>query len=383
MSIITLKKAASISCFALASLFFINCSDTAIGNDTASNEGINENTSAEEVTAVQTSLSDDAKESLSEAKEAVSESLEEAGDKIVETADNIGDKVQESSNKLAKGSNKVKDKIVESATKIKDKVVAKKESPKGPNGTSNTKPSAPPINSASSNKTSEINEEKPRAGKPAPVGVNHEAFDQLLRKHVSSKGAVDYAGLKSDLDKFDAYLEELRLNPVKSNWPREKQLAYWINAYNAFTIKMILNNYPLAKITDLENGKPWDKTWIKLGDKTYSLNNIENDIIRPQFKEPRIHFAVNCAAKSCPPLLNRAWTGVNLEKYFSTQTKDFINNEQYNNISSSEARVSKIFDWYGEDFGDLKAFLNKYSDTMIKNKTEIDFKEYDWSLNDK
>ena len=142
-----------------------------------------------------------------------------------------------------------------------------------------------------------------------------------------------------------------------------------------------MNNYPIAKITDLDGGKPWDRKWIKLGTKTYSLNNIENDIIRPQFKEPRIHFAVNCAAKSCPTLMNKAWLPNSLESDFTKMTKAFINNSTFNEISSGGATVSKIFEWYGEDFGDVKAFINRYANTKVNG--DIKFKDYDWSLNGK
>ena len=161
---------------------------------------------------------------------------------------------------------------------------------------------------------------------------------------------------------------------------RKEQLAFWINAYNAFTIKKIIDNYPLQSITDLDGGKPWDAKWIKLDGRTLSLNNIENDIIRPTYNEPRIHFAVNCAAQSCPPLLNKAWTPGNMEKYFDSQAKNFINNAKYNELGSNP-KVSKIFEWYGKDFGDLKAYLNKYASSKIPADATIGYKDYDWSLN--
>ena len=123
------------------------------------------------------------------------------------------------------------------------------------------------------------------------------------------------------------------------------------------------------------------KNGLKLGSKTLSLNDIENEIIRPTFKEPRIHFAVNCAAKSCPPLLNKAWTASNLEANLEKQTKAFINNSKYNTISSGSAQVSKIFEWYAVDFGDLRTYLNKYSNTKLSSSASINFAEYDWQLN--
>ncbi len=223
-------------------------------------------------------------------------------------------------------------------------------------------------------------DEKPPA--PAPPAFSHSPFDALLKKHVSSTGKVNYKGLKNDESKLNAYLNQLEGTPIGKDWGKNKKMAYWINAYNAYTIKLILNNYPIASITKLHGGKPWDVKWIKLDGRTLSLNNIENDILRPTYKDARIHFAVNCAAKSCPPLLNQAWTADNLNSNFEKQAKAFINNSKYNSISGDNAAVSKIFEWYAEDFGDLKNYLNKYASSKIAPSTQIKYKEYDWTLNE-
>jgi len=214
------------------------------------------------------------------------------------------------------------------------------------------------------------------------IAFSHQAFDGLLRKYVSSTGKVNYAGFKKDKAKLDAYLKKLEGQAIEGSWSKNKKLAYWINAYNAYTIDMIIRNYPLKSITDLEGGKPWDKKFIKLNGKTLSLNNIENDIIRPTFKDARIHFAVNCAAKSCPPLMNKAWTESNLQGELEKRTRTFINNSSYNTISSGSAKISKIFEWYAVDFGNLNEYLAKYSKTTVDGSTKISYNEYDWSLND-
>lgn len=215
----------------------------------------------------------------------------------------------------------------------------------------------------------------------APGGL-HDLFDKVLQEYVSASGKVNYAGLKSHPRKLTVYLKMLADNPVETSWSRNKKLAYWINAYNAFTIKRILDNYPLNSIMDLDNGKTWDVKWIKLGGKTYSLNQIEHEIIRPQFKDARIHFAVNCAAKSCPPLYNKAYTEENVNRYLEKRTIQFINDNKYNSISTKKAEISKIFEWYQEDFGDLITYLNKYlKQEDISKKAKVSFKEYDWSLN--
>lgn len=215
-----------------------------------------------------------------------------------------------------------------------------------------------------------------------PVALSHETWDQLLRQHVSAEGKVNYKGFQKSKAKLNTYLDDLAKNPVQDSWSKAEKMAYWINAYNAFTIKLIVDHYPTTSITKLYEGKPWDVKWIKLGDKTYSLNNIENDILRPQFKDARIHFALNCAAKSCPPLLNRAWTAENLEETLDQRAKAFINNPQFNKINADEVQLSKIFDWYASDFGNVIDFLNQYATKKINAKATVKYTEYDWALNE-
>jgi len=164
------------------------------------------------------------------------------------------------------------------------------------------------------------------------------------------------------------------------DWSRNEALTYWLNAYNAYTLKLILNNHPVKSITDLHGGKPWDVKWIKLDGKTYSLNQIEHDIIRPRYKDPRIHFAVVCAATSCPPLASYAFDADIVNRQLDRLARSFINNKKFNQ-TEDEVKISKIFDWYGEDFGDVRTYLNKYLDTDIPEGTEIGYAEYDWALN--
>ena len=208
---------------------------------------------------------------------------------------------------------------------------------------------------------------------------SHDIFDNLLAEHVSESGKVDYTGFKQDISTLNAYLSLLAEQVPNKTWNRVEQLAYWINAYNAFTIKLIVDHYPVTSIKDIEDGNPWDKKWIALGDEVYSLNNIEHDIIRPQFKDPRIHFAVNCAALSCPPLYNSAFSAERLNTQLENRTKAFIADRTYNRITESVAEVSKIFDWYQEDFGDVGTYLAKYS--VFKPGGKVKFLSYDWNLN--
>lgn len=211
--------------------------------------------------------------------------------------------------------------------------------------------------------------------------VSHQVFDNLLKSHVTNTGVVNYAAFKKDEAKLDKYLATLKANHPKSSWKRNDKLAYWINAYNAFTIKLILKNMPVKSIMDINNGKAWDVEWIKIGENRYSLNHIENKIIRPEFNEPRIHFAVNCAAKSCPPLLNAAYNGATLETQLQNQTTKFIQNKNFNTVAPNQLMISKIFEWYASDFGVITKYVDQYTNVRVASDAEVIYVEYNWALN--
>ncbi len=221
--------------------------------------------------------------------------------------------------------------------------------------------------------------------------VSHKLWNNLLSKYVSSSGLVDYKGFKADSVKLNEYLEVLSSNPPDNEkWSKDERLAYWINAYNAFTVQLIVRNYPCNSIKDL-GGKvykintPWDIKFIEIGGKKYDLNNIEHAMIRREFDESRIHFALNCASISCPPLRNEAYTAEKLDAQLTSQTATFIANKEQNNLSSEKAQLSKIFSWYKGDFektGTWIDFVNRYSETKISEKTEIIFVDYNWGLNE-
>ncbi len=220
---------------------------------------------------------------------------------------------------------------------------------------------------------------------PAPKKptLSHAKWDQLAGKYISSRGKVDYAGIKQNKVLLNQYIAVLQNNPPQSNWSRNKTMAFWINAYNAFTVKLIVDNYPTTSITKLEGGDPWKKNWIKIGISTYSLNQIEKDLLIKKFNEPRVHFAVNCAAKSCPPILNKAWTADNLEANFERSTKNFINDPSFNDISNpKKIQISKIFEWYAADFGNnVIGFINKYATVPVKENANVSYQDYNWALN--
>jgi Protein of unknown function, DUF547 len=224
--------------------------------------------------------------------------------------------------------------------------------------------------------------------------VNHAIYDSLLRKYVNNDGFVDYKGFIKDSVQFNSYLDLLSKNhPNDKNWSREERLAYWINAYNAFTIKLICKNYPIASIKDIKKGLPfvsdtWTIDFIKIEGKVYSLNNIEHNIIRPKFKEPRIHFAINCASYSCAPLRNEAFMADKLEAQLDDVAKKFINANSFRNkiVSSKKGELSKYFTWFAGDFKEKEpsviAFINKYADIKLDENASIDYVDYNWNLNE-
>ena len=223
--------------------------------------------------------------------------------------------------------------------------------------------------------------------------VSHAIFDQLAKKHVDGKGLVNYKGFKSDEKQLKTYLDLLAKNPPTDKWTQDEQIAYWINAYNANTIQLILNYYPVKSINDIGRSikipfvnTPWDIKFIKVGGDTYDLNRIEHGTLRKKFNDKRIHFALVCAARSCPKLRNEAYTPAKLDAQLDDQGSDFLNNPAKNVITPQKASLSKYFDWYKgdwkEDSKSVEYWVNKYAKTKINKDTQISFLDYNWSLNE-
>lgn len=222
--------------------------------------------------------------------------------------------------------------------------------------------------------------------------VPHTRLTALLKKHVSPGGAVNYKGIIKDSLQLNQYLKQLSDNPPQKAWSRDDQLAYWINAYNAFTLQLVIRNYPLKSIKDIGSkvkvpfvNTPWDIKFIRIGNEEFDLNNIEHDILRDKFKEPRIHFAIVCASVSCPKLLNEAYEGKQVQQQLEAQARDFINDKSRNKIAPNAAQLSQVFNWFRGDFtrqGTLTEFLNRYSTVKINRNARITYLEYNWNLND-
>lgn len=212
---------------------------------------------------------------------------------------------------------------------------------------------------------------------------DHTSWDQALLLNVSDEGLVNYNGFMRDSSLLYRYFQELSANKPNDTWSRDEQMAYWINAYNAYTIKLIIDSYPLKSIKDIK--EPWDKKFFKIDGEWYSLNDLEHRILR-KFGDPRIHFAINCASFSCPVVWNRAYTAENLQTALDTQTEKFINDPTRNTITKTDVKVSKIFSWYKRDFrvngSDVVEFINRYATTKIENQSNKGYRDYDWSLNE-
>lgn len=219
------------------------------------------------------------------------------------------------------------------------------------------------------------------AGIPAPA---HDLWDALLSKHVDAAGQVDYGGFVADRAQLQAYLDTLASRVPGKHWSREAKLAYFINLYNAGTVMLIVQHYPLKSIKDISD--PWGREFLRIGDVKVSLEGVEHGILR-KMDEPRIHFAINCASLSCPRLQARAYTEKGLEKQLQTAAREFINDPLRNRFSDGKAQLSRIFKWFKGDFTGrgltLVQFVNPYLPTPLPDDARVEYLPYDWSLNDR
>lgn len=190
------------------------------------------------------------------------------------------------------------------------------------------------------------------AEKPDGPRFDHTLFNNVLGKYVSDQGGlVDYAGLRKDTVGLDAYIAALARAPL-AELGRSERLALLINAYNAFTLRLILDRYPVKSIKDIPTDLRWDAKRWNVGGNTWSLNQIEHEQIRPHFKEPRIHFALVCAARGCPPLRNEAYVAGKLEEQLEAQAQYVHTHEGWFQFDAKKgvARLTSLYKWYGGDF---------------------------------
>jgi len=229
--------------------------------------------------------------------------------------------------------------------------------------------------------------------------INHTSFDALLRKHCDPQGDVNYQAWHAapqDRQQLDQYLAHLsQANPALSASQASK-FAFWINAYNAVTIQGILREYPTTSIKNhtakLVGYNIWDDLLLPVGERTYSLNQMEHDVLR-KMGDPRIHFAIVCASIGCPPLLNQAYTAENLDEQLTHNAKRFFADPQKFSVTNQgELKLSKILQWFSKDFGPDQATqlrtIAPYLPTQearslaASGRARVSYLPYDWGLND-
>lgn len=231
-----------------------------------------------------------------------------------------------------------------------------------------------------------------------------ETYAATLRRFVTPEGRVRYAALKASPTDLDAFLASIgTLDPAAvRRWAETDRIAFWINAYNAITLKTIINHYPihrsgLASILFPENSirqipNAWSaRSWRVMGEKR-SLDDIEHEVLRKQFQEPRVHMALVCAAKGCPPLRDEPYSGPRLKDQLDDQTRRYLASPAGSRVldGGNAVAVSAIFQWFSADFaavGGVRAFLSRYSppETVARlatNSVRMTFLDYDWTLNE-
>ena len=230
------------------------------------------------------------------------------------------------------------------------------------------------------------------AARAAPESGLHDPFDGLLGQFIRN-GLVRYNAwaestqARAQLTAYVDKLEAQRPGELTSS----AELAYWINLYNAATLELVLAHYPVESIKDIGGflRSPWKREVVRVAGRALTLNDIENEIIRPRFKDARIHFALNCAAGGCPPLAAEAYRGELLDAQLERACQGALNDERWVALRGQQLILTKIFEWYRSDFdedaGSVVAFVGRYhegvADAAASGKLDIKFSDYDWSLN--
>lgn len=253
---------------------------------------------------------------------------------------------------------------------------------------------------AAENDKTPIPLEKEKAEAKSPFDHSHAGWTKVLKNFViveGPKSEVNYKALKLSPELLNNYLHDLA-NVSKEDfgtWSEKEKLSFWINAYNAYTIKLVIDNYPVSSIKDIGGffSSPWKKEFFTLLGEDMHLDRIEHDIVRKKFDEPRIHFALNCASIGCPALRSEAYMAGHLDKQLDEQTKTFLNDESRNRIDHEKRKLilSEIFDWFDDDFekngSTVKKFVVPY---MVTDEAErakvmeysVKHIDYNWKLNE-
>lgn len=206
-------------------------------------------------------------------------------------------------------------------------------------------------------------------------------YDQLLKSYVTD-GKVDYEGIKGDAQLGALVAQVADLKPVKEKSNDAK--AFYINAYNLLVISSAADNYPLGSVQQVSGF--FDRNKVRVAGKKYTLNGFEKDFIFKKYSDPRLHFVLVCGALGCPPITDFAYQADNLENQLDVQTTAAINDPNFIRVSGSKASLSKIFQWYNNDFGggkkDVLNYINRFRTNAIPTSSSIAYYDYDWSIND-
>lgn len=238
-----------------------------------------------------------------------------------------------------------------------------------------------------------------QSARPPGDRVDHRDWTAFLSRYVApdAQGVnrVAYGQVtQADKARLDGYLADMQAVEL-ARLTRDQQLAYWINLYNAVTVDVILDNYPVASIRDVKEGPlsigPWNRPLVVVSSESLTLNDIEHRLIRPVFKEPRIHYALNCAAVGCPNLMDRAWQADTLERDFAAAERAYINDPRGVRFDErGGVNLSKIYIWFREDFGAneqavltyLQNAANPDLKARLQDVARVKAYQYDWALND-
>ena len=253
---------------------------------------------------------------------------------------------------------------------------------------------------ASGAKAEELSERFGPHDPASKVTIDHSLWNRLLDKHLHAGedglNRFDYSGLKKEgLADLRTYLDQLQaVKPEKLS--RNEQFAFWTNLYNAKTVDVVAEHYPVESIRDIRLTSflfpgPWKEDVVKVSGVDLSLDDIEHQIMRPIWRDPRIHYAVNCASVGCPNLLKEAYTGATVETMLDRAARGYINSPRGVRFDGKDIVASSLFDWYASDFGGstqrILVHIRKYADPVLADRlagaTSISDYEYDWALNDK
>jgi len=203
-------------------------------------------------------------------------------------------------------------------------------------------------------------------------------YAEVLAEFVDDNGRVNYAGLSKNRKALDDYINSIA-SPVTDGWGEPDWIAFWINAYNARTLQVIVDHYPTEGIRKIPGA--WTKLTVLILGKERTLDEIEHKILRKDYNEPRIHMALVCAANSCPKLRNEPYVAGRLDEQLTDQSRDFLSRPDRFRIEGKMARISPIFKWFKEDFDSVPGFIRRYSGQDISG-LKIKYQHYDWALNE-